>query len=47
MRNKSAESYGGTYEVVGYHYMYHHNSEILVQSESVIDCNIYDGWWDR
>lgn len=42
----SAESYGGTYCVVGNHYMYVKGSERLVQSESVLDCDIYDGWWD-
>ena len=40
------ESYGGTYCVVGTHFMYINGVEHLVQSESVTDCNIYDGWWD-
>lgn len=41
------ESYGGTYCVVGNHYMYKKGVEHLIQSESVNDCAIYDGWWDR
>ena len=42
----ATESYGGTYCVVGNHYMYKKGVEHLVQSDSVIDCNIYNGWWD-
>jgi hypothetical protein len=42
----ATESYGGTYCVVGNHYMYIRGVEHFVQSESVTDCNIYDGWWD-
>lgn len=42
----ATESYNGTYCVVGNHYMYIRGIEHLIQSESVIDCNIYDGWWD-
>lgn len=40
------ESYSGTYCVVGNHFMYIKGVEHLIQSESVTDCNIYDGWWD-
>ena len=40
------ESYGGSYCVVGDHFMYIRGVEHLVQSESVNDCAIYDGWWD-
>ena len=36
----------GTYTVTGYHFMYVKNREILVQTENVIDCSIYDGWWN-
>ena len=43
----ATESYDGTYCVVGNHYMYIRDKEYFVQSESVIDCAIYDGWWDK
>lgn len=42
----STESYEGDYVVIGYHYLYKNDKEILVQWESVSDCAIYDGWWD-
>ncbi len=42
----ATESYGGTYCVVGSHFMYMKGVEHLIQSESVQDCSIYDGWWD-
>jgi len=42
----ATESYGGSYCVVGNHYMYVRGVEHLVQSESVTDCSIYNGWWD-
>ena len=43
----ATESYGGTYSVVGNHFMYIRGVEHFVQSESVTTCDIYDGWWDQ
>ncbi|MCC5791690.1 MAG: hypothetical protein JJT82_03665 [Legionellaceae bacterium] len=43
----ATEAYvGSTYRVRGYHYMYINGNPSLVQVDNVIDCSIYDGWWD-
>lgn len=43
-----AEGYGG-WKVIGSHWMVHEQTgrTFMLGQETVVDCSIYDGWWDR
>jgi len=41
------EAYPGAgWKVTGEHYMLQNNQFIVLGYENVVDCSIYDGWWD-